>query len=329
MKNYVWKSSMAPLISQYLEIKHLSGLKYEQQERCLQHFDHYFYYNGYEGDALTKEILFPFIYEQDEAESTIRNKENLFADFAKYISDRGHYAYMFVPQYEFRRSHYIPHIYTREETKRFLHAVDTYPAINSPDRNTIDPVLFRVIIGTGCRLSEALNLRISDYDRELGTIRVMHSKNDRSRIIPVSISLNKRISGYVDAFHSQSDADAILFPGRDGKMNKSTAYIHFRDYLFMADIPHTASGPRIHDFRYPNQNKIQTFFTNLRQPRNSSEKRFGYIFQPFRSGRPQRALSEPSFFFHLRSTFVLFSPSRVASALASSSVVMSRYTMVV
>ena len=42
-------------------------------------------------------------------------------------------------------------------------------------------------------------------------------------------------------------------------MDLSTAYNHFRDYLLMADIPHTAKGPRIHDFRYPNLNKIQTF----------------------------------------------------------------------
>ena len=250
MKNYIWKSSMAPLIRQYLEIKHLSGLKYERQERCLQHFDHYFYYNGYEGNSLTKELLFPFIYDQNEAESTIRNKENLFVDFAKYISDRGHYAYMLIPQYEFRRSHYIPHIYTRDETSRFLRAVDTYPVKNCPDRNTIDPVLFRVIIGTGCRLSEVLNLKISDYDKDIGTLRVMHSKNDRSRIIPVSDSLNKRLCAYVNAFHSQGDADTILFPGRKGIMDKSTAYLHFRDYLFVADIPHTASGPRIHDFRH-------------------------------------------------------------------------------
>lgn len=250
MRNYVWKSSMAPLISQYLEIKHLSGLKYERQERCLQHFDHYFYYNGYEGKALTKEIIFPFIYDQNEADSTIRNKENLFVDFAKYISDRGHYAYMIVPQYEFHRSHYIPHIYTRDEITRFLHAVDTYPSKYYPDRNKVDPVLFRVLIGTGCRLSEALGLKIADHDRETGTIRVLHSKNDRSRIIPVSNSLNKRLYEYIDTFHIHSDADTIMFPGEKGRLDKSTAYRRFRDYLFMADIPHTASGPRIHDFRH-------------------------------------------------------------------------------
>lgn len=34
------------------------------------------------------------------------------------------------------------------------------------------------------------------------------------------------------------------------KMGKNVAYDHFRDYLLMADIPHTGRGPRIHDFRH-------------------------------------------------------------------------------
>ena len=33
-------------------------------------------------------------------------------------------------------------------------------------------------------------------------------------------------------------------------MDCSTTYNHFRDYLLMADIPHTGNGPRIHDFRH-------------------------------------------------------------------------------
>lgn len=250
MKNYVWKSSIAPLISQYLELKHLSGLKYEGQERCLQHFDHYFYYNGFEGCSLTKEIMFPFIYDQNEADSTIHFKERLIADFAGFVADRGHHVYPIVPKHIFRQAHYIPHIYTKDERKRFLQAVDSYPIKRNPERNIIDPVFFRIIIGTGCRLSEVLRLRIADYDRELGTIKILHSKNYRSRIVPLSDSLNKRVSEYVDSFHRDSQDDAILFPGEDGIMHKSTAYMHFRDYLFMADIPHTASGPRIHDFRH-------------------------------------------------------------------------------
>ena len=189
MKNYIWKSAFASLINQYIEMKHLAGLKFIDQEVHLQHFDHYLDYSGYEGTALTKDILFPFIYDQGESEYTMHTKENLFLDFSKYIVGKGHYAYTFAPIYKFHSNHYVPHIYTRDERKKFLQAVDNYPVRNCSNRHIMDPVFFRIIIGTGCRLSEVLHLKISDYDRSAGAIRVMHSKNYRSRIVlHISIS---------------------------------------------------------------------------------------------------------------------------------------------
>ncbi len=111
MKYYEWKSSVSDLIKQFVNFKHLSGIKFEGQERCLQHFDHYFYYNGFEGRAITKEILLPFIYEQDNSVSMICMKERLFAEFAQYLSDRGFHAFVIKPRYTIPRSNYIPHIY--------------------------------------------------------------------------------------------------------------------------------------------------------------------------------------------------------------------------
>ena len=250
MKNYIWKSAFASLINQYIEMKHLAGLKFIDQEVHLQHFDHYLYYSGYEGTALTKDILFPFIYDQGESEYTMHTKENLFLDFSKYIVGKGHYAYTFAPIYKFHSNHYVPHIYTRDERKKFLQAVDNYPVRNCSNRHIMDPVFFRIIIGTGCRLSEVLHLKISDYDRSAGAIRVMHSKNYRSRIVPLCDSLNKRVCEYIDTFHAGSDEDTYLFPGKNGSLSTTAAYIHFRDYLFLAGIPHTGDGPRIHDFRH-------------------------------------------------------------------------------
>ena len=211
MKNYIWKSAFASLINQYIEMKHLAGLKFIDQEVHLQHFDHYLYYSGYEGTALTKDILFPFIYDQGESEYTMHTKENLFLDFSKYIVGKGHYAYTFAPIYKFHSNHYVPHIYTRDERKKFLQAVDNYPVRNCSNRHIMDPVFFRIIIGTGCRLSEVLHLKISDYDRSAGAIRVMHSKNYRSRIVPLCDSLNKRVCEYIDTPYTYINKNATTF----------------------------------------------------------------------------------------------------------------------
>jgi len=56
---------------------------------------------------------------------------------------------------------------------------------------------------------------------------------------------------YSKKVHKLSNKNTIFFKNLNGgRFDKSTIYRHFRDYLYLAGIPHTGSGPRIHDFRH-------------------------------------------------------------------------------
>lgn len=166
--------------------------------------------------------------------------------FASYLQKQGIRTYVPEVKTVLPRSRYVPHIYTADGVRRFFLAVDNYPRVPNSKRNTVDPLLFRFLYGTGVRLSEALNLRISDIRIDEAYAMVRGAKNNKDRIVPVALSLKKKLSAYIQGFHRFSEPDAYLFPGKDG----STAYNHFRDYLLMAGIPHTGNGPRIHDFRH-------------------------------------------------------------------------------
>ena len=76
----------------------------------------------------------------------------------------------------------------------------------------------------------------------------------KDRLLPMADSLSKRIVTFMNEFHRYNDSKMWLFPsiryGKIGKMDKTTAYKHFRDYLLMADIPHTSVGPRVHSLRH-------------------------------------------------------------------------------
>jgi len=104
------------------------------------------------------------------------------------------------------------------------------------------------------RISEALNLVLNDINVESGIATIRAAKNMKDRLIPMADNLTKRIVIFINAFHRYSDSQMWLFPGCHngtmGQMDKSTAYNHFRDYLLMADIPHTSVGPRIHSLRH-------------------------------------------------------------------------------
>jgi len=251
---YEWKSGIAEATQNYISLKRQTGMKFEVQERYLRHFDLFYYVNGFDGIGLTKEMVQDFIYDKNERPVSHYNKEVIMRDFALYLKDRGCSAYVTEINTKLPRCKFIPHILTDNEIRRIFTAIDNYPQAVRSYRNAVDPVLFRFLYSTGVRISEALNLVLNDVNVESGTVTIRAAKNMKDRLIPMADSLTKRILTFINGFHRYSDGRMWLFPGCHngtmGQMDKSTAYNHFRDYLLMADIPHTAVGPRVHSFRH-------------------------------------------------------------------------------
>jgi integrase len=251
---YEWKSGIAKAAQDYISLKRQTGIKFNDQERYLRQFDAFYFVNGFEGTALIKELVQDFIYDKNERPVSHHNKEVVMRDFAMYLNDRGYKAYIAQIKTKLPKCKFVPVIFTDDEVRRFFRAIDHYPPAQLSYRNAIDPVLFRFLYGTGTRISEALGIALDDVDKEFGTVTIRAAKNMKDRLIPMAKSLADRVSALIDGFHRHNDGKTRLFPGfhngEMGPMDKSTADNHFRDYLLMADIPHTEAGPRIHSFRH-------------------------------------------------------------------------------
>ena len=251
---YEWKSGIAEVAQNYISLKRQTGMKFEEQERYLRHFDTFYYVNGFEGVGLTKEMVQNFIYDKNVRTVSHYNKEVIMRDFALYLKDRGCNAYVTVINTKLPRCKFIPHILTDDEIRCLFTAIDNYPQAVRSYRNVVDPVMFRFLYSTGVRISEALGIVLNDVNTDSGTVTIRAAKNMKDRLIPMADSLSKRIFAFMDEFHRFSNGRTWLFPGCHGgaigQMDKSTAYNHFRDYLLMADIPHTSVGPRVHSFRH-------------------------------------------------------------------------------
>lgn len=254
MKNkYQWKSDLATLLQCYLTEKQMSGYKFKNQERDLERFDDYFYRNGYSGIRLTKSMTDGFIYGPDyEKSSTHYKKEVLLSGFAEFLIRQG--CTVYVPPVKSapeKRCLHIPYIFSNEELKRFFLAIDHYPRTTHTNRNIIDPLLFRLLYGSGLRVSEALNLQCQDIDLDAGTITILHAKNNRDRLVPLATSLVEKFRKLFSELHTCSDKSTYFFISpTGGRLDKSTVYCRFRDYLLMAEISHTQRGPRVHDLRH-------------------------------------------------------------------------------
>ena len=189
--SYQYKSDMAKLLQCYLTEKKMTGFKFKNQGRELERFDDYYYRNGYRGVKLTKSMTDRFTYGTSyEKQSTHYKKEILLNSFAEFLILQGHQVY--VPQIKsapVKCCLYVPYIFSKEELRRFFSAIDKYPPNTQTNRNSVDPVLFRLLYGSGLRLSEALNLQLKDIDFKTGTITILHAKNNMDRLVPIVESL--------------------------------------------------------------------------------------------------------------------------------------------
>ncbi len=163
----------------------------------------------------------------------------------------------------FKQTNFQPHIYTDDEVKRYFLAVDTYESSRNRKNSIQFPILFRLLYCCGTRINETLGIRKKDVDLENGIIKLYETKNDCERYIVLGEDLGilmKEFAG--NCFYLLDDEDYIFTISNGSGMHGKVVYETHRLFLQQAGIPYIGggNGPRIHDWSYPNINKIQIFF---------------------------------------------------------------------
>ncbi len=90
-----------------------------------------------------------------------------------------------------RRASSLPKPLGEAEVARLIDAV---PDATPRDRR--DRVLLELLYGTGCRVSEAVGVRLEDLDRAEGLITVI-GKGDRQRLVPLGAALATALDHYL------------------------------------------------------------------------------------------------------------------------------------
>ena len=164
----------------------------------------------------------------------------------------GWHAYLPAAATRVRVRHQVPYVFTDDEVRRLFAAIDSQRMSSFTNKSMVDPVLFRVLYGAGLRVSEALNLTLSDVDTDDGTLKIRDSKNGQGRTIPITGRLTATLGAYLAAAHPAPEPGDHVFYGRaTGRpINQSTIYLRFRGYLTDAGIPHFVGGPHPHSLRH-------------------------------------------------------------------------------
>ena len=151
---------------------------------------------------------------------------------------------------------YAPHIFSEQQLGDVLRTVDHLCEKGiSSHSDLVFPLVFRILIGCGTRITETLRIEKKDVDPEGGTLLLLNTKNGKERLIPMANSLAQRCrlfardSQLVRGFGSSR----WFFPNAQGApYDAATLYVVFRKALRLAQISHggRGQGPRLHDLRH-------------------------------------------------------------------------------
>lgn len=151
---------------------------------------------------------------------------------------------------------YTPYIFSDRELGSLLGTVDQLCTTGiSTHSDLVFPVVFRILIGCGSRITETMQIEKKDVDVENGTLSLRNTKNRKERILPMSESLVHRCREYVcnsQSIRSFNSSRWFFSNKKSIPYNSGTAYGLYRKALRLSGISHggRGKGPRLHDLRH-------------------------------------------------------------------------------
>ena len=149
-----------------------------------------------------------------------------------------------------------PHIYSEEEIQKLLRQTRQLPSAEGLRARTYT-TLFGLLLATGMRVNEALNLDQPDIDLDLGILHIRRTKFGKSRYVPVhrsTISALKKYAEARDCLFPAPHTPAFLISERGRRITEWIARYTFAKLSQQVGLRLPAKGhgrgPRLHDMRH-------------------------------------------------------------------------------
>jgi integrase/recombinase XerD len=235
----------------YVALRRSLGFKLEKTARHLDAFTRHAVANGDSHIRTATALAWTAAVSSTPGARYRRLQE--IADFARFMhaEDARHE----IPRHHLYyrpRSRPAPYIYTPDELVRMLDAAANLRRQKpSPLRRHVHAMLIGLLAATGLRVSEALNLRLSDLLAD-GVVHIRQTKFNKSRLVPMHASVIAALDAYLRIRATVAGVDDHVFLTVGGKpMGLGTVHAAFQVILDKAGIaPDRPRRPRIHDLRH-------------------------------------------------------------------------------
>ncbi len=252
------KITFESIVHDYIEEKRAVGNKFNKAEQTLNRIISLQNEIDNGKPILSKDLLDTWAQKTSwETDTNRAGRISVLRGLSVYMIRQGFQAEVIPKKYAaYAEYNYIPYIFTEKQLGNLLQAIDRYSEECTWIYHRLEfPIVFRLLIGSGLRITETLAIQKNDYYSAEQSILLKKTKNQKERIIPIAESLAKRIENYIDETEKLTNfaSSELLFPNPAGKQYSSGRfYYFFRKFLWQAGIPHKGRGygPRLHDLRH-------------------------------------------------------------------------------
>jgi integrase/recombinase XerD len=255
-------SFLATEIETYLQLKRSLGRDYSREAAVLHNFGGFIGESHPSSRDLNGEMFIAWSAGLERLSPTVRRHYmRTIRNFCLY-RQRSH-CDSFVPDpLTFPANHQSlrPHILSESDIARLLDATHSLqPSANSPLRSEDLHIGILLLFTAGLRRSELLHLTLGDFNSEEGTLLIRSTKFHKSRILPLSPSVNAELAAYLALRNERRFPMAASSPliwnrhgSLEGRGYTGTGFAQNWSLLCTALQIFTDKGkpPRIHDIRH-------------------------------------------------------------------------------
>ena len=230
-----------------------------KHELCyLQRFDSYISDNIAFHGYPTEKFINEWISQLSGKSSSVENEVIVIRQFLNFLALSGEKVYLpIVPKVH---EDYVPYIFNDAELKTIFEAADNViqKDLKADPYLVIEfPVILRLLYSCGLRIGETVKLIMSDVDFENGILKLINTKGDKQRIVPMSFGMTDILYRYCMAMGLSGTSNAWLFPSsrNDGHISDRAIKRRFEKILKDNDIqlPNRKKherGPCLHCMRH-------------------------------------------------------------------------------
>ena len=256
----MFRSIYSDLLTQYYKLRSDTlGDSARKHELCyLRRFDAYAAERLKTHGGITEAFVNDWACSLSGKSGSVENEVIVIRQFLVYLGLSGERVSLpVVPKV---RDDYIPYIFSDEELRRIFTLADNI-VLKDPKADTYMaiefPMILRLLYSCGLRVGETAKIDLSDVDLDNGILRLVNTKGDKHRLVPMSSVMTDILARYCMAMGLNGKDSGWLFPSSrtDGHISINAIKRRFESILQTADIrlenrQKHERGPCLHCMRH-------------------------------------------------------------------------------